>query len=404
VSETLSRVAMFHNEYAEPGGEDLSAMVDASLLRQRGVEVQEYHATNRVLVGGSRADLARTVWRSHFNREVYDSVRQFCRRYRPQVGHVQNFWFALSPAVHAACHDEGVATVQTLRNYRLLCVNGFLMRNGGPCEDCVGRAPWRGILHACYRESRVASAFVARMIQYNRWRGTWNNDVDVFVALTPFARGRFIAGGLPADRIALKPNTVADPGPVQLPGTGAIFVGRLSPEKGIDLLLAAWESVPDVHLTIAGDGPLRNDVERAAARSGHITFLGQQSPPECLDAIRRSAMLVMASRWYEGFPRVIVEAYALGRPVVAPRLGSMADLVRAGVTGLLFEPGSAVDLASCVKKLAGQPAMSIAMSRGARAEYESEYAPATNADQLVNIYRAALKRFYSSRYARSPAN
>jgi len=391
-SRAITRVAMFHNEYAEPGGEDLSASMDSTLLQQRGIEVCEYRVSNRDVLAGSRSEAALTLWRSHFNRQVYRAVRQFCREQKPQVAHVQNFWFALSPSVHTACHDEGVATVQTLRNYRLLCVNALLMRNGGPCEDCVGKAPWRGIVHACHRDSRMSSALVARMIQYNRWRGTWHDDVDVFIALTPFARGRYVAGGLPAERMVVKPNSVNDPGPTEPTGKGAVFVGRLSPEKGVDTLLKAWETLPGLPLTILGDGPLRADVERAVARSSHVRFLGHVSSQECFEAIRQSALLVMASRWYEGFPRVIVEAFALGRPVVAPRLGSMADLVREGVTGLLYEPGSHLDLARAARHVADRPSLGAEMSRAARSEYESAYAPESNASQLLDIYRQAQRR------------
>lgn len=395
---TIARVAMFHNEYAEPGGEDVSAAMDSALLRERGVEVDDYRASNRAVVSGSRAAAALTLWRSPFNHRVYDDVRRFCRAHRPDVAHVQNFWFALSPSVHAACHDEGVPTVQTLRNYRLLCVNGLLMRDGRPCEDCVGKSPWRGIVHACYRDSRPSSALVARMIDHNRRRGTWDTDVDVFISLTPFARGRYIAGGLPADRLVIRPNSVADPGAATAPGSGAIFVGRLSPEKGIDTLLAAWRGLTDLQLSIAGDGPLRGDVE-SAARSTRVRFLGQLPNERCLDAIRQSACLVMASRWYEGFPRVIVESFALGRPVIAPRLGSMADVVRDGVTGLLYEPGSSDSLARAVRRITGDDATASAMSKAARAEYDLKYSPGSNADQLLAIYqRAAIE------YERRPAS
>jgi glycosyltransferase involved in cell wall biosynthesis len=401
---------MFHTEYAEPGGEDLSASMDAALLKRRGIDVCEFRRSNRDVLAGPAPAAALTLWRSHFNRQVYDEVRRFCRARKPDVAHVQNFWFALSPSVHAACHAEGVATVQTLRNYRLLCVNGLLMRDGGPCEDCVGRAPWRGVVHACYRESRLSSALVARMIQYNRSRGTWRDDVDVFVALTSFARDRYVAGGLPGERIMVRPNSVHDPGPATPPGTGAVFVGRLSTEKGIDTLLGAWRGLPRVPLTIVGDGPLRGDVERAAARWTQITYLGARPQPDCFDVIRRSAVLVMASRWYEGFPRVIIEAFALGRAVVAPRLGSMADVVRDGATGLLYEPGSDVDLVRAVKSLEEQPEKALRMGRAAREVYEAAYAPDANAGQLLDVYRRALDRRDAagepvevSGYGRSPA-
>lgn len=391
--QAIRRVAMFHNEYAEPGGEDVSAATEAALLRQRGIDVGTFGASNREILAGSRIKAAVALWHSPFNRSVYAATRRFCREYRPDVAHVQNFWFALSPSVHAACHAEGVPTVQTLRNYRLLCVNGLLMRNGGPCEDCVGRAPWRGIVHACYRDSRLSSALVARMIHNNRRRRTWHDDVDVLVALTPFALGRYAAGGLPADRLVVKPNSVVDPGAITAPGRGAAFVGRLSPEKGIDILLRAAAARPEVPLTIVGDGPLRGEVERVARQSRHVRYLGQLPPDQTHAAIREAACLVMASRWYEGFPRVIVEAFALGRAVVAPRLGSMADLVRDEITGVLYNPGSPDDLARAVARIVDDPSLAVRLSRAARAEYESAYAPDTNAQQLMAIYRRAIAGF-----------
>jgi len=395
MSPAVTRVAMFHNEYAMPGGEDESTAMDTALLRERGIEVLAYRASNREILEGSRAGAALALVRSHFNRDVYARVVRFCRERKPDVAHVQNFWFALSPSVHAACHAAGVPTVQTLRNYRLLCVNAMLMREGRPCEACVGKLPWRGVAHACYRGSRPQSALVARMIAHNRRRGTWERDVDRFVALTEFARGRYVAGGLPAERIVVRPNSVLDPGPVAAAGHGAVFVGRLSQDKGVDLLLRAWQALPDVPLTIVGDGPLRAEVERAASRSTRIAVLGQLSHGQSLAAIGRAALLVMASRWYEGFPRVIVEAFALGRPVVAPRLGSMAALVRDGVTGFAYDPGSSEALARSVRQIAEQPAAALAMSRAARAEYESLYAPEINGAQLLDVYDQAIRRFRS---------
>ncbi len=387
------RVAMFHTTYAQPGGEDLSVALDIAQLRESGTEVLEYRAANPPRPG---IRMAQALWRSNFNRRVYEDVRAFCRRHRPSIAHVQNFWYALSPSVHAACHAEQVPTVQTLRNYRLLCVNALLMRNGQPCEACVGHAPWRGVAYGCYRESRASSLLVARMIVDNRRRRTWLRNVDSFIALTPFARDRFVFGGLPADRIAVRPNSVADPGEASAPGYGAVYVGRLSAEKGVDILLNAWQHLPDVPLTIAGDGPLRDVVIRAVDRLKNVSYSGQATNAECLAAIKRAATLVMASRWYEGFPRVIVEAYATGRPVIAPRLGSMADLVRDGVTGLLFEPGSFADLARCVTTLRENPDLAREMGKAARLDYERRYAPESTRQQLLDIYRGAAARFESS--------
>lgn len=393
----VSRVAMFHTEYTHAGGEDVSTRMDAALLQQRGITVVPFGASNRDALAASRSAAAYALLHSPFNPAVYERVRAFCRTHRPDVAHVQNFWFALSPSVHAACHAEGVPTIQTLRNYRLLCVNAQLLRDGRPCEDCVGHGPWRGVLHACYRQSRLSSALVARMIQYNRRRRTWDDDVDLFIALTPFARDRHVAGGLPADRIVVRPNSVHDPGVAAAAGRGAVFVGRLSDDKGVDLLVEAWKTIPDVPLTIVGDGPLRDHVASAASRLPNIRVAGPLANDAALEAMRSASIVVMASRWYEGFPRVIVEAFAVGRPVVAPRLGSMSDVVSSGVTGLLFEPGSAAALAGAVRSLVDNPEMRETMARAARAEYERLYLPEKNGGELVAIYEEARRRYASRR-------
>lgn len=392
---TPGPVAVFHNAYTVPGGEDISTQTEIDLLRASGARVVPFLVSNEDVVRSGRIPTLAALWRSSFNRSVYRRVRSFCREHKPTVAHVQNFWFALSPSVHAACHDEGVPTVQSLRNYRLLCVNAFLLRNDRPCEDCVGRIPWRGVARRCYEGSAGRSLAVARMIQRNRWRGTWDRDVDVFIALTEFSRQRFIRGGLPAERIVIKPNTFAGSEEPSPPGEGAVFVGRLSPEKGIGVLISAWRLLPDVSLAIVGSGPLQGEAATwlAAARPHRIHMLGHCKPADCIAVMRRSAFLVMASQWYEGFPRVIVEAYALGRPVVAPRLGSMAELVDDGETGLLFEPGDASDLAQKVAWIAARPDTCAQMGRAARRAYEERYSAEKNVAALLSIYERARVNF-----------
>ncbi len=390
--ETLQRSAMFHTRYTQAGGEERSTAVETATLRAHGIEVEEFQLANQDVLNAGRLATVRGLWRSAFNRQVYEQVRQFCRRVRPQVAHVQNFWWAMSPAVHAACHAEGVATVQTLRNYRLLCVNALLQREGAPCEACVGKAPWRGVLHRCYHGSAVGSALVARMITHNRRRATWHRDVDVLVALTNFARGKLIEGGLPAERLVVKPNSAPDPGAATPPGQGAVFLGRLSAEKGLHTLLDAWRCLPEVPLTILGDGPLRAELEARVAEPElrHVRLLGQQPADQVTAAVRESAFLVMASEWYEGFPRVLVEAFSLGRPALVPKLGSMAEIVDDGRTGLHFEPGDAVSLAAQACLLAEDRDRLLQLATAARAEYEACYTPDRDAERLLGIYRQAL--------------
>ena len=387
------RVALFHNSYVLRGGEDVSTAEQALMLRKHGADVFEFKLSNAYVLRRGTVPIARALVRSHFNRRVYDKARAWCRRVRPDVAHVENFWFAMSPAVHAACHAEGVPTVQSVRNFRLVCAGDLLLRDGKPCNDCVGKGPWKGVRHRCKNGSFIESFFVARMLHHNRRRDTWNRDVDLLVTSTEFVRQKLIQGGLPAEKIVVLPNYVADPGTDGTPGDGAAFVGRLSREKGVQTLLDAWGDIRGLTLRIVGDGPLRRQLE-ASAQSRHpetIRFLGQQPHANTLYAIRHSAFVIMPSIWYEGFGRVIIEAFSLGRPVIASRLGSMAELIDHGRTGLLFEPGNPADLAEKITWMQANPEERARMGQAARLEYEAKYTPEKNFEPLIAIYRRAIE-------------
>ena len=389
------RVAIFHNAYVLRGGEDVSTASEASMLRKYGVDVFEFKLSNAFVLRSGTVAVARALARSHYNSRVYDKVRAYCRRVRPDVAHVENFWFAMSPAVHAACHAEGIPTVQSLRNFRLLCAGDLLLRNGRPCNECVGRGPWRGVRYRCKNGSFVQSAFVARMLQHNRKRHTWTRDVDVLVASTDFVKKKLVEGGLPESKIVVMPNFVADPGINDSSGLGGAFVGRLSHEKGVKTLLEAWKHLGDLPLSIVGDGPLRRELEAYAVAEdlNSVTFLGQQPHARAIETLRQAAFVVMPSIWYEGFGRVIIEAFSVGRPVIASRLGSMAELINDGVTGLLFEPGESQDLADKITKLNEDTDTRIRMGVAARTHYEEQFTPSKNFKPLISIYERAIRNF-----------
>ncbi|MGE3934275.1 MAG: glycosyltransferase, partial [Rhodospirillaceae bacterium] len=299
---------------------------------------------------------------------------------------VHNTFPLISPAVYAAARDGGAAVVQTLHNFRTLCVKAQLLRDGAVCEDCVGRAvPWPGVVHRCYRDSLVASGAAATMLTVHRAAGTWRRAVDRYVALTGFARDKFVAGGLPAARIAVKPNFLDSPAPAAAgpeARSGGLFVGRLSPEKGIGVLAAALARGP-VPLRIAGEGPV------AVAAAPDLTLLGRIDAGAVAREMAAAAYLVVPSVWYEGFPMVIVEAFARGLPVIASRIGSLAEIVEDGVTGLLAAPGDAADLAAKMRWAHEHPGEMAAMGRAARARYEALYTPERNYAMLMEIYAAA---------------
>lgn len=394
------RVLLCHNYYQQPGGEDRVFAAEGELLESRGHEVLRYTAHNDCIETMSRAALLRrTLWSS----EAYDDVRALVRRHRPDVMHCHNTFPLLSPSVYRAARDEGVPVVQTLHNYRLLCLNATLLRKGQPCEECVQRAtPWPGVRHACYRGSYTASAAAAMMLQWHRWRRTWTEAVDHYIALSEFSRRKFLDAGFPAGKITVKPNFVSsNSGAGNGDGDYALFVGRLAPEKGIHTLLAAWSWLrSDIQLRIVGDGPLAAMVDEAAAADPRITWLGQCSPAEVQATLRDAVCLVMPSVWYETFGLTITEAFAAGTPVIASRMGSMRELVADGRTGFHFTPGDGADLADKVETFFRASATRTTMRLAARREYEERYTADVNYGMLMDVYG----RVGASRERQSPAN
>lgn len=383
---------VLHNHYQQPGGEDQVFAAESDLLEAHDHRVLRYALHNDLVAGMSRPALARsTIW----NGDVYRKLRVLIRRERPQIAHFHNTFPLISPAAYYAARAEGVPVVQTLHNYRLLCSNAQFFREGRVCEDCVGKAlPWPGVAHACYRDSRPASGVVAAMLTTHRALGTWSRAVDAYITLTEFARRKFIEGGLPAEKLTVKPNFVhPDPGAGEGKGRYVLFVGRLSEEKGVGTLLAAWERLKDkVPLKIAGDGPLATKVAKTAARLREVEWIGRQDKDQVLALMKDARALIFPSLWYEGFPMVIAEAYAVGLPVIASDLGGMSSLIDHGRTGLHFRPGDAEDLAASVGWAAGHPAELSRMRREARFEFETRYAAERNYRMLIDVYEEAIKR------------
>ncbi|NJO77605.1 MAG: glycosyltransferase family 4 protein [Cyanobacteria bacterium RM1_2_2] len=379
------RILSIHNRYQIRGGEDESRAAEENLLRQMGHQVETYEENNDRIAALSSAHLAvKTIW-SEASRQV---VQQMLKKAAYDVVHVQNFFPLISPAVHYAAKAEGVPVIQTLRNYRLLCPNALFFRNGRVCEDCLGKPiPYPGVIHGCYRENRVASAAVATMITAHRAMQTWTNQVDLFIALTQFARQKFIQGGLPAEKIVIKPNFVPfDPGVGDGSGGYALFVGRLSVEKGLDVLLEAWQQLGNrIPLKIVGDGPLSEQVKQAARRSS-IEWLGRRPMTEVYDLMGSAKFLVFPSRWYETFGRVAVEAFAKGTPVIAANIGAIAELIDSGRTGLLYNPNSSTDLIAQVEWMLTHSDKLTQMRQEARAEFEAKYTAQRNYEYLIDIY------------------
>lgn len=378
------RVLVAHNRYQQRGGEDAVVEEDVAMLRARGHEVMLYERDNHELQQMSKAEAAmQALWSRRTTREVGSMLDDF----RPQVLHVHNTFPLISPSVYWAASRRGVPVVQTLHNFRLVCPQGLMLRDGRPCEDCVGRMPWPGVVHGCYRDSRAQTATLATMLAGHRAAGTWQRHITRYIALNSFCRDRFVAGGLPADKIVVRPNSVDMAAPAATPRQGFLFVGRLAPEKGIAVLADAVAR-PGLQsaVRIAGTGP-QADLLDGKPR---IQALGALPAAAVYEEMRQALALVLPSIWYENFPRTLVEAYACALPVIASRLGAMASLVEDGSTGLLFTPGDAGDLAAKLRWAETHPDRMLAMGQAARRRYEAELTGDAGYRNLMGIYAAAI--------------
>jgi glycosyltransferase involved in cell wall biosynthesis len=383
------KILLVHNHYLQPGGEDQVFAAEREVLQAHGEAVRVYTLHNRHIASMGKLDLASsTIW----NRQVLGELTELLDEFAPDLVHCHNTFPLISPAAYAAARRRGIPVVQTLHNFRLLCLNGLFLRNGRQCEDCMGRAvAWPGVLHRCYRQSREASAVVAAMLGIHRLRGTWETAIDTYIALSEFARAKFVAGGLPADRIVVKPNFLEqDPGIGAHEGGFALFVGRLSPEKGIAALVGVWGKLtPGITLRVIGSGPLE---ALAADGPSNVEWLGWQPREQVLAAMRDASFLVFPTEWYEGFPMVLVEAMATGLPVIASRLGSLPEIVQDGRSGVMVASASADHWAGALRWAIEHPEELAAMGQHGRRTYEARYTKEIGYRLLSDVYEQTLDR------------
>lgn len=377
-----TRVLVVHNRYLQRGGEDSVVDSEIRLLREHAHPVELFERSSEALSPSPLVMVRELVWNSSVHRELAAVLARF----KPDVVHVHNTFPLVSPAVYWAAGAARVPVVQTLHNFRLMCLNALFLREDKVCEACMGHLPWRGVVRACYRESHAASAALAGMLAVHRGMGTYRNKVARYIALNEFCRAKFIEGGLPADRLVVKPNFVDLAAPVSEPRNGVLFVGRLSAEKGVVTLAEAMALLRDVRLRVAGDGPEAGLLDGMAG----VNRLGSLPGEAVRQEMCRAVALVVPSIWYENFPRTIVEAFACGLPVIASRIGALAEIVRNGDTGLLFEAGNPHDLAEKLAWAQAHPEQMAMMGRNAREQYEAEFSSEVNYRRLMEIYDGVL--------------
>jgi glycosyltransferase involved in cell wall biosynthesis len=385
------KILMLHNRYLLPGGEDQVSAAETGLLRDYGHEVELLEEDNRrVEQLGKTQTALRTLW----SRESYRRIDEKLRGKSFDILHVQNFFPLWSPSVYYAASRHRVPVVQTLHNYRLMCVNSLFFRDQHVCEECLGRAiPWHGVVHACYRDSRAASAVVAAMLGAHKLAGTWQKRVAIYIAVSDFAREKYIAGGFPEAKIVVKSNFIH---PAPAPGNGgggyALYVGRLSPEKGITTMLEAWKSATrTIPLKVVGEGPLAEMVIAAGRTCPKVEYLGSKPFSEVLDLMRNAEFLLFPSEWYETMGRTIMEAFSVGTPVVAASIGPPASMVVPGETGFHFTPGNVAELKERLECCFDNLEHLHALRGNARKAFVAKYTGPANIKTLLAIYSMAKR-------------
>jgi glycosyltransferase involved in cell wall biosynthesis len=380
------RVLILHSRYlsGDASGENRVVEDEAKLLSDGGHDVTRWTPSPDDVRG---LGLARTAVSAVWSRRAVAAVRTMVRERRVEIVHCHNLLPTLSPAVLRAADDAGAAVVMTLHNYRLMCLPSTFLRDGRVCEDCLGRLPWPGVVHGCYRDSRAGSAVVATALAAHRTLGSFAK-VSRFLAVSPFVRDRHVAAGLPASRIEVKSNFSWPSRTREGPGGTFLYLGRISAEKGLATLLEAWHRGASGRLLVVGDGPERASLERTAPDG--VTFLGQVSADRVGALLLGARAVLVPSVWYEAQPRVILESFAAGIPVAVSRIGGLPDLVEDGVTGLVLTPGDPDAWAAGIRTLANDEVVT-RMGNAARDRWAEAYSPARALPALEHAYRTAIR-------------
>jgi glycosyltransferase involved in cell wall biosynthesis len=378
------RILVAHNAYLYRGGEDTVVESEIALLQRHGHEVMLYRRDNAELDALPRWQAAMdSVWSK---RTVVEAGRLLAS-FRPHLIHAHNTFPLISPSLYGIADELGIPVVQTLHNFRLLCPQAMLMRNGRYCDDCVGRWPWRAVLHRCYRGSLAQSALSAGMVSGHRMLGTWRNRVRRYIVLNQMCREIFIRGGLPPEKLSIKPNFVeANDVPGEHKRRGGLFIGRLAAEKGLLTLAQAIRQTPVTRIAVCGSGPLQAFVEQ----SEWLDYIGYEQGEALRTRIRNAEFLVMPSTGIESFGLAAIEAFACGTPVIASRHGGLREIVEHGHNGLLVTPGNADELAEAIAYAVSNPIQMRRMGLEAYQTYLARYTPERNYSTLIAIYHQTL--------------
>ena len=384
------KILLIHNRYQYRGGEDVVFELESELLKKRGENVDTLIFNNDVIQ--SNLDKVKIGLYSFYNPQTSSLLEKKINEFSPDVIHVHNFFPIASPSLFYISSQKKIPVVMTLHNYRLICPNAVFFREGRVCDNCISKSfAIDGVVHGCYRNSKVQTLLLASMTYYHKVSGTWKNKVSKYIALTSFSKNKFLYSSLNLKdtQLIVKPNFVEDHGFDFNKEEYFIFIGRLSNEKGIDVLLDAFKGTSK-KLVVIGDGPLRNIVQKCVSLNKNIKYLGCQSKEVILLKLKKAKALLFTSICYESFGMTIIEAFSCATPVISSDIGAPNELVDGGVTGLKFKVGKYEELKKKMMLLDKDKSLHYQLCLNARKEYEDKYTEENNYKQLTSIYKDAI--------------
>ncbi|MBX9782802.1 MAG: glycosyltransferase family 4 protein [Chitinophagaceae bacterium] len=385
------KILFIHNTYQQSGGEDVAVQEEIKLLRQKGHIAEAVYFDNSGIQ--SAYSKIKAGLRAVYNQGSFSIINNKIKDFGPDLIHLHNLFFTASPSVLYAAAKHHIPVVATIHNYRLVCANALLMRNHSPCELCINKTfPLAGIIHGCYRSSVIESALVTTTTGLHKLAGTWRKKINQYIALTPFAKEKLLHSSLqiPTGKITVKPNFVPDYGEGNtIREDFFLFAGRLSFEKGAEIMLQSFSQLPHIKLVVAGDGPEKERLATKFGSSTNITFVGKKPAEEIISLMQRCKALIFPSIWYEGQPYTILEAFATGTPVIASKLGAMESLIKHELNGLHFTPGNSNELC-CAVRAFNSLTDSGAYYNNARKTYLENHHPDVHYAEIMKIYTDAI--------------
>ena len=388
------KILLCHNYYRHRGGEEETVFREKELLERNGHEVVLFTRNSREIDNFNFFQRLISLFEVVFSFLVYRRLKKIIEKESPDIVHVHNIFPLISPAVYYAAKSCHIPVVQTLHNYRFLCLNGLFLRNNGRiCEKCQKGDFIYGILNKCYRRSFMQSLVMAFVLSIHRKIGTFRKKIDCFVAPCRFLKNKLIEAGFPSKKMWVKPHftEIYDSARPEDFKNYAVYIGRLSKEKGLFTLVKAFKKINEVNLKILGEGAYRERLDNyiTEEKIANVSLFGYIKGAEKDKILKRAMFLVLPSEWYENMPYAILESFACGVPVIASSIGGLRELVTDGYNGLLFEPGNAEDLAQKIGRLAGNKELLLEMRENARKTAEEKYSEKIGYKNLMAVYRRA---------------